>query len=131
MAVMSFAHLKKSNDSTAIVNAPKNDLRGDSGDFGQKTIDGITGTQEINIEDKRTCYAIPAIMPTARIARVNLCRGCPRFIQESEAAENNLKKSKAGYGFCLRDSDRGGEEYIAIPAKATVARCYINLMWDR
>lgn len=141
MALMSFAHLKKEmpnktdGGNTSRAAFLHDTLISNLHDFPKAAaaIDENASRNDLQASGDvfRTCYAVPYIMPTASIIRVNLCRGCPRFIPELEAAENNLKKSKAGYGFCLRESDSGGEEYIAIPAKSTVDRCYINLTWDK
>ena len=146
MAILSFAHLKKTNheekvkpstgslhgkqEQQSIPRAEKKQSGVMSFAHLKKGASVKTETVPEKTKTEQKIFRFPAIAKTALIASVNLCRLCPRFIPATEWEKENGNK----YGRCLRsgeiDSGTEQETWKVIPPTATVARCYYNLKKD-
>lgn len=110
--VMNFAHLKKGGPV--------------------KPVSHSRAQKKEAIEEQQKgpkLYRYPSVAKTARIAAVNFCQHCPRFLPASE----NERQNGNPYGRCLRSGEDGSDEEVwkVIPVAAKVARCYyhINTKW--
>ena len=97
--IMSFAHLKRPDTTRPAV------VR-----------------EEEKPAPRHRVFSIPSVMPTAKLAAVNYCQGCPRFIPTTDAE----KPYGNPYGRCLRDGeiDSGHEVWKIITIGISVSSCY-------
>jgi len=151
MAVLNFAHLKNRKAKPAAVTTPQTTTQkteqktrhgppaGGSGGVGggvmsfahlknRKTAQEPTAHTPKPVSDEKQVMRLQrlqgiGIMPSARLAAVNYCNGCPRFW----AADENEKKAGVEYGRCQRSLDDGVETWRIIPLSARVYRCAYHL----
>lgn len=112
MAVMSFAHLKNKNSPMkekappVAPSTPVQPVRKAAG--GVMSFAHLKGKKKPAVArevkqpvTEAKIFRIPAVMPTARLAATNYCRGCPRFLPASEWE----KGVGNPYGRCLRSGE--------------------------
>lgn len=122
MAVLSFAHLKKSPSlqrpaSPVQASAPTPSTKGGVVSFAHlKKQAPATTEQPRQLLQLVSCIGIAK---TARLAATNYCAPCPRFWP----ADDNERAQGVAYGRCMRKSDGWVKEWRIIPAGARVYQC--------
>ena len=125
MAVMSFAHLKPSNQQPA---SPDRDSK--PMPSSKKGVVSFAHLKPTNKQPAPADHPIQVlhiascigIAKTALLASANYCRSCPRFWP----ADENERKNGVVYGRCMRSDTDGVEVWRIIPPRAKVYQCHYH-----
>lgn len=132
MAVLSFAHLKKSDPLQRSPSVLKTKVAATDAQAGKSGVVSFA-----HLKKKKIKVALPeknavnderqvlqrvsclCIAKTARLVAINYCQSCPRFWP----ADENERENGVEYGRCKRSYDGWVEEWRIIPAGARVYQC--------